>query len=246
VNSGTIGRIPDKEIVKELNQHWIVVDLGLLLGREKFLTGRSDTNEETYPILIVKEKLSGQQLVQQTAQTPNIAGATGSDFLSTIIGATSLLTGIGHCQHLWTLGELSTSVTCSVSINLRAKDLRLTKVCQTDTEIGYVVSWVPKVLFIVQTPILLTQWLNEEIVAFDVKVVDIVLTQELERVQNVHVDVEIQGKIGSNGWRLSGTPLFQTALVALHDNPVVILVRSILKRVTDTTIILESIQNENL
>jgi hypothetical protein len=84
---------------------------------------------------------------------------------------------------------------------------------------------------------------QQKVVALDIEVVDLVFHEKLHGVEDCHEDVQIEGKgLRKRGLSLAQAPLFQTALVGLHDNPVRIIVHAVVVEVATPRVVLEFVE----
>lgn len=71
------------------------------------------------------------------------------------------------------------------------------------------------------------QRLEQEIVAFQIVVIGVVIRQELHRIEHAHKDVEIKRQIFLERSRLPLSPGPQRAQVPLHHQPVIFVVNTV-------------------
>lgn len=92
-------------------------------------SGSTTTSNHSIPhFKLIKEVVTGKQLVEQTTQTPNIAQPVSSYFLSSVVEISIYLSITTESDHLWTLDIESAFARCVELVHLRHKHMTLSEI----------------------------------------------------------------------------------------------------------------------
>ena len=219
-----VQRVADEDGGEELDEQRVVVQLAPVLRVDEFLLFGGHAGVELGPVRVVEEELAGEQLVEQTAHGPHVAGAGGAAAPATVEVLVVALVAEREVEHLHGLDELGASV-LQVQLFVFVEEysgeprlLALAEVREGDDdretrEVGLGRD--------------LGDGVDQDVVALDVVVGDVVGVAALDGGEHFEEDLEVQRQHEGERQPLRLAPGLQTGAVALHDDVVLALVDAV-------------------
>lgn len=219
-----VQRVADEDRGEELDEERVVVELSLVLRVDQLVVFRGDSGVELGPVWVVEEELAGEQLVEETADGPDVAGSSRAASSSAVEVFVVAFVAQREVEHLDGLDELGASV-LEVELFVFVEEdpadprlLALAEVCERDgdghgAEVGV---WGD-----------LGDGVDEDVVALDVVVRDVVRVAALDRGEGFEEDLQVQRQHEGERQPLRLAPGFEAGAVALHDDVVLALVDAV-------------------